>query len=225
MATKYIAHRGFANLQTENTIAAFQFAAKSNAFGIETDVHVTRDGKFVVFHDDNTIRLCGQEYIIEDTDFDCLRGLTITTPVAQIPTLDEYITICKSGNKHAVIELKNPMTRDQIAKLIKEIENKNYLFATTFISFDMNNCLTIREILPHQPVQFITITFEPVVLKQIADKKIDLDIEWTCLSRDRIKQCHDLGIKVNCWTLNDDKIAKHFEKCGIDYITSNNLGV
>jgi glycerophosphoryl diester phosphodiesterase len=90
--TKYIAHRGYALKKTENTFDAFRFSAGTNCFGIETDVHVTKDGEFVVFHDDSTLRLCGEEYIIEQTSLETLRGLRINKEF-QIPTLAEYIEI------------------------------------------------------------------------------------------------------------------------------------
>ena len=224
MKTKYIAHRGFALKKTENTIDAFKFAAGSKCWGIETDIHVTKDGEFVAFHDDSTLRLCGQEHIIEDTNFDKLKHLKIND-THKIPTLGEYLAICKQGRKNAVVELKNPMSNQQIAKLVQEIQKQGYLQDTTFISFDLNNCLVLRGMLPKQAIQFVTITYDESILKQIAGKNIDLDIEWTCLSKERIKYCKALGLKVNCWTLNDERVAKHFEDCGIDFITSNNLGI
>ena len=229
METKYIAHRGFALKRMENTLDAFKYAAESSCYGIETDVHVTKDGEFVVFHDDSTLRLCREEHIIEETNCDRLQELrindTFNNSKVKIPTLKEYLAICKSGKKNAVIELKNPMLKEQIKSLVEQIRKEEYLNSTTFISFDLNNCIVLRDILPCQAIQYITITYEEETLKLIADKKIDLDIEYTCLSKDRIKYCQNLGLKVNCWTLNDPEIAKHFEEAGIDFITSNNLGV
>ena len=52
---KIIAHRGVSGLERENTCAAFIAAGNRSYYGIETDVHVTKDGKFIVFHDDSII--------------------------------------------------------------------------------------------------------------------------------------------------------------------------
>ena len=46
-----IAHRGAARTAPENTIEAFGRAMELGADGIETDVCVTKDGRFVVWHD------------------------------------------------------------------------------------------------------------------------------------------------------------------------------
>ena len=49
MITHYI-HRGLAKKNfKENTIPAFKYSFKKN-YGIETDLHVTKDNRFVCFH-------------------------------------------------------------------------------------------------------------------------------------------------------------------------------
>ena len=47
MSTKMIAHRGLSGMETENTSAAFEAACECSYYGIETDVHVTKDGKYI----------------------------------------------------------------------------------------------------------------------------------------------------------------------------------
>ncbi|MDO9125933.1 MAG: glycerophosphodiester phosphodiesterase family protein, partial [Parvibaculum sp.] len=48
-----VAHRGGAGLWPENTMAAFERAIGAGADGIELDVHLTRDGKLAVHHDES----------------------------------------------------------------------------------------------------------------------------------------------------------------------------
>lgn len=48
-----VAHRGGAGLWPENTMAAFARAIAAGADGIELDVHLSRDGKLVVHHDES----------------------------------------------------------------------------------------------------------------------------------------------------------------------------
>ena len=63
---RMIAHRGVSGLERENTNAAFVAASNRSYFGIETDVHVTRDGKFIIHHDDNIKRMTGVDAVIEE---------------------------------------------------------------------------------------------------------------------------------------------------------------
>ena len=69
-STLMVAHRGLSGIEKENTMPAFVAAGNRSFFGIETDVHRTADGQFVVIHDDSTKRVAGVDFIIEETDFD-----------------------------------------------------------------------------------------------------------------------------------------------------------
>jgi len=72
------AHRGLSGIEKENTNSAFVAAGNRSYFGIETDIHMTLDGKVVAFHDDPTGRVCIDNMEVEKTTFDCLRGLKFT---------------------------------------------------------------------------------------------------------------------------------------------------
>ena len=56
-STLLVAHRGLSGIETENTNAAFVAAGNRSYYGIETDIHRTTDGRFVVCHDDNLLRV------------------------------------------------------------------------------------------------------------------------------------------------------------------------
>jgi hypothetical protein len=65
------AHRGLHDIKKgipENSIPAFQAAIEAG-YGIELDVHLTKDGKLVVFHDDDFRRICGEKGKVEETDY------------------------------------------------------------------------------------------------------------------------------------------------------------
>ena len=47
-----LAHRGYAATHPENSLGAFAAALDAGATHIETDVHLSRDGHVVIFHDD-----------------------------------------------------------------------------------------------------------------------------------------------------------------------------
>ena len=64
-----IAHRGSAASHPENTMAAFQDAVDLGYGYIETDVHATRDGVLVAFHDDRLDRVTDQKGRIADLDW------------------------------------------------------------------------------------------------------------------------------------------------------------
>ena len=66
---KVIAHRGLSGIETENTNSAFVAAGNRSYWGIETDVHKTVDGVYVVFHDDNTGRVANKDLVVEEATY------------------------------------------------------------------------------------------------------------------------------------------------------------
>ena len=75
--TALIAHRGLSGIECENTAAAFVAAGNRSYFGIETDVHKTADGKFIIIHDDNTGRVCAENLPVENSNYDVEKILDI----------------------------------------------------------------------------------------------------------------------------------------------------
>ena len=129
---KMIAHRGLSGLEAENTCAAFVAAGnREKYFGIECDIHRTLDGKFVIFHDDNTKRMAKDSMIIEETTFDTLRSLRLGEPRNDLyhradlvmPTLEEYIACSNAGvgtfiGMHAKPEIVEGLKKHNKSNLI-----------------------------------------------------------------------------------------------------------
>jgi len=70
-----VANRGGGLLAPENTFPAFDLAVALGADAVETDIHLTRDGVVVVFHDDETERITGAVGTIEDRTLAEVQGL------------------------------------------------------------------------------------------------------------------------------------------------------
>ena len=240
---KIIAHRGLSAFETENTNAAFIAAGNRSYFGIETDVHVTKDGKFIITHDDNMKRISGVDCVVEETNFDDLRkihlyecnsgvmdgdGTTLkdTTRGDLIPpTLAEYITICKKYDKVAVLELKNSMTKKNVEDIVEIIKDLDYLDGTIFISFFIENLVYIKEIDKNLVCQYLSCKLDdinekmPIVLKY----GMDLDLGYWILTEELVKEYKSTGLKINVWTPANPVDAERLVNWGVDYITSNIL--
>lgn len=228
--TKIIAHRGLSGIEKENTNAAFVAAGNRSYYGIETDVHKTLDGKYVVFHDDTTGRVAIDDMEVEKTTFDCLRNLLLTDidgkkgrSDIRIPTLQEYISICKKYEKVAVLELKNAFKEDEVYEIVDIIKELGYLPNVVFISFCLENLVFLRKKYPEQEAQFLIDNYEPWLLDTLKKHNLDLDIKYTSLNADNMKELHDAGIKVNCWTCDDPAAGENLASLGIEFITSNIL--
>lgn len=225
-----IAHRGLSGIEKENTNAAFIAAGNRSYFGIETDVHKTVDGKFVIIHDDTTGRVAIDDLEVEKSTFETLRKLSLCDiddkkgrADLHIPTLTEYISTCKRYDKIAVLELKNAFTSDEIAAICDEIKGSDYLENVIFISFVFDNLVKLREIIPESEAQFLVDSYSDDLPQLLAKYGFDLDIRYTELNAERIAAVHAVGAKVNCWTCNDKDRGEELCKWGVDFITSNIL--
>ena len=227
---KIIAHRGLSGIETENTNSAFVAAGNRSYWGIETDVHKTVDGVYVVFHDDNTGRVANKDLVVEEATYKELCELTLNDINGKqgrrdliIPILQDYISICKKYNKHAVLELKNEFTYEDVKEIVEIIGSYEYLDDTTFISFDLNNLVSLRQIIPNQKAQYLTSEFSDEILENLKKYKLDLDIVYHSVNIDMMKILKEYNIEVNCWTCNDAEEGEKLVECGVDYITSNIL--
>lgn len=233
--TRMIAHRGVSGLECENTIAAFVAAGNRSYYGIETDVHVTGDGRYIIFHDDDTTRLTGSTLEVEKTDFDTLRRMRLTNPRTGLsradwfmPTVEEYISVCKAYHKIAVLELKNRMTPGQIGGIVRIIRRCGYLGHTVFISFHLENLTDLRSIYPKAHAQYLVgkdavYADLPAFLRMMRENHLDIDIQECLLTPELSATLHENGIKINVWTPDRVEDGRHLIECGVDYITTNIL--
>lgn len=225
-----VAHRGCSGLELENTHAAFVAAGNRSYYGIETDVHQTVDGKYVVIHDDTTARVAIDSLVVEESTYDTLRGLLLKQKDGvkgrtdiRIPSLQEYISICQYYDKIAVLELKNHFEKEKVWEICEIIEEMGYLQNVVFISFDYENLVYLREKYPTQPAQFLDYKAEADLIDRLKAHNLDLDIKHTLLTPELIAACHAENIKVNCWTVDDPADAERLISWGVDFITTNIL--
>ena len=230
---KMIAHRGLSGLEKENTCAAFIAAGNRSYFGIETDVHRTADGKYVVIHDETTERISNGAHNlnVEQLTFDQVKNAympdidgSVNRRDNVIPQLVDYVAICKKYDKVCVLELKNRFEKPYIEEIIDIIKGQDYLQKVIFISFNFENCVDLRSILPDQEIQFLT--SEPItdqIIESLKKYNFNLDAQFKRLDKAIIKKLHTLGITVNCWTVNLPEDGENLVKMGIDYITTNIL--
>lgn len=239
--TRMIAHRGLSGLETENSIPAFVAAANRSYYGIETDVHVTKDHRFVVIHDNTTGRVSEDCIPIETSSYALVRRILLTDrchaagaeeknycPVSDrpdliIPSLAEYIGICKRYGKKCILELKNEFAPEDIRRMIAEIRELNYLEQVVFISFGLSNLICLRELLPEQELYYLTTDYNHLIRNDLKKYGLHLDIHYEKLTKAIVEELHREGIRINCWTCDRKEDALRLIDWGVDYITSNIL--
>lgn len=225
-----VAHRGVSGLERENTCAAFVAAGNRSYFGVETDLYRTIDGHYVLLHDGNLQRVGNDALDVCRSTFDTVRNAVLLDMDGtkdrydlRVPTLLEYIKICKKYEKYCVLELKGDYTEEHIEEMVAIINTQDYLDHVIFISFNYTSLENLRKRYPNQKAQFLCGEISEEFLQKVIDNKFDLDIYFGCLTDDMIKRFHDAGLEVNVWTVDNPETAEQLIERGVDYVTSNIL--
>lgn len=228
--TKMVAHRGVSGLEKENTNAAFIAAGNRSYFGVETDVHKTADGKWAIIHDSDPARVSGLSCVAENVDLATLRSIRLTDIDGShtridlvIPTLEEYIKICKKYEKKCVLEIKSNLSVEDVGEMIKVIEEIDYLDNVIIISFNLQNLLNYRKLYPNNPAQFLCGELTDELWETLIANHLDIDIYFPYVTDELIARAHKAGLLVNCWTVDDPKAGQKLVDMGVDFITSNIL--
>ena len=104
---RFIAHRGLHSIvkdTPENSLKSFLLAA-DYGYAIEIDIHLTRDGEVVVFHDDDLKRMCGVDRKIGDMTLKEIKKCRLMRSGHAIPTLSECLAAV-NGKVPLLIEFK-----------------------------------------------------------------------------------------------------------------------
>ena len=137
LKTVPIAHRGLHDLNNkrwENTLSAFDAAAGAG-FAIECDVHLSADGKAIVFHDGTLDRVTGSKGNIDELTAEQAGKLRVGGTQDYVPTLAQALKLV-DGRVPIVIELKGILGRDD--GLVRAVANDlaEYDGQAAIMSFD-----------------------------------------------------------------------------------------
>ncbi len=235
---KMVAHMGVSGLEKENTHAAFIAAGNRSYYGIETDVHITADGKYICIHDVSTKRVGIDDINVEQCTYETVRNIQLCQRDGQkgrndirIPSFREYIRICRQYEKIAVPELKSDFTKEQIDEIVQIVREEDWLDNTVFIAFGLQNLIYLKELYPQQKAQYLIGNgyFEKggtneALVETLKRYQLDLDIYYKALSPELAQMVHEAGKEINVWTVDTEEEGRTMaEELKVDYITSNIL--
>ena len=229
-----VGHRG-SRWGVENTEEAFINGAKKGYHCLETDVKVTKDGKFVCCHNDD-LTSWGGTLTIASNNLSALQAQKLTqtrggvTYTGYLTTFERYLDICKEYGCIPVIELKwatgiNSNDQSNIPDLIKTIEAKGFR-NNCYIFTSMKNCLTyVKSNYPDMEIMLL-----------VYSENFDGSLSWcktnSChmgtgvgseITKAGVQNYHDAGLLVNAWTINSTSDYKTYGNYGCDFITTDYL--
>lgn len=225
----FIAHRGLSALAPENTAAAFDLAWAHDCDGIELDVQVSRDGQVVVHHDADLKRTARLECTIADEDYAALReydiGSHFDTKFAdqRMSLLDEVLTAMPAG-KLIQVEVKPEVMR--VEKVIAVLHEARQDAKIIVMSFDPDQLSKLHAGLPQLQTLWIVDEDDARDAQLLCERALaagfsGIDVHQAVIDASYVKQVHDAGLLLGCWTVNDPARMHQLASLGVDMIASD----
>ena len=223
MKSKFInyAHRGASHYAPENTMMSFYLGMQMGANGIETDIHVTKDGTAVLFHDDTLLRVTGQPGSVSDYTLEKLQTFLVRKGELcdKIPTFEDFLNHFAFRDITFAIELKQADVYDKTADLIRRfgIEKK-----CVITSFQYAELLKMRSYAPELETGYLTSVVTDELLTDMQKNGIrELCPKADQITKEKVDTWHGLGFRVRAWGVADEELMRNAYDCGIDGMTVN----
>lgn len=220
--TQIIAHRGYWKTDgaAQNSIAALLKADSIGCYGSEFDVWLTADDKLVVNHDP-VFKLKSMEHSTATN----LTSLKLDNG-EYLPTLQQYLKAALHTKVQLILELKKlsspereTLAVEKIVAMVKKFGLENRM---EYITFSLHATKEFIRLAPAgTPVFYLDGKLTPKELKEIGCAGPDYHLNEFRRHPEWIKECHDLGMKVNVWTVNKEKDMKWLIEKKVDFITTN----
>lgn len=169
-----IAHRGASYHAPESTREAYLLAIEMGADYLEADLQRTKDGKIIVFHDDDLLRTTDAHEIFTDKNDILVKNFSYEELVQldvgswfneayperakaeykglKIITLEELVDIAKNGGVGIYLETKSADNYPGIEKeIVSILEEKDFLEKVIFQSFSLDSLREFKQLKPEIP--------------------------------------------------------------------------
>lgn len=243
---RVVAHRGDSKHFPENTLPAFLSAVKMGIDIIETDVHITKDGVIVIWHDNTLERNTDGSGRVEDhTFFELLKfdaGYTFskdggkTFPFRKkdirLSTLDEVLTKCPNQRFNIDLKTKQSGIVEEFIKIIRKHKAENRICCA---SFHLSNLKAIRKLAPDILTSITTSEVLCILIKKklhilpktlAKGRKIIFQVpveQWgiKVITPSFIKMMHDRNATIMVWTINEELEMRRLFKMGVDSVMTD----
>lgn len=210
------AHRGEQSEATENTLKAFADAIALGVDMIETDLHITRDGRIVLYHN-STIADGNKKHNISSLSYDEIQKIELIDPKRNeritVPELSELLSIAKD-KCFLNIEVKRNANIDNalyIDTIFNYISKYSDFSQCIFASFDYEILAQCRSVNPEVFIAGIRIPTQPLTPKELLDM-IGIDAYITSLStlnKEISRETKEHGIVLGAYSIDT---KEHFDK-------------
>ena len=235
-----IAHRGYSARAPENTLAAIRRAVDAGADAVEFDLHFTADREPVLFHDFTLERTSSGRGRLDALALDALRafdtGAWFDDSFAgeRIATFAEALELLAAHRfpdgpiRRVYPEIKGWRDDDDAGRVVADLRATGWLESACVISLDWD---VLERVRTHDAAVQLGLVFDDdrlfdeAVVLALDDGRTLLDPDHRLLLArpERAAQCHDAGVDLACWTVNDAVAARRLVEMEVTRLTTNEV--
>lgn len=223
------AHRGYSAKAPENTMAAFELALEVGAGGLELDVHLTKDGKIVVIHDETVDRTTNGTGRVDGFTLTELQKLDAGSWFSpdfageKIPTLRQLLDIVKDKDIVLNIETKTGLGFEQLNETMAELLDQYDLWEKTIISsFNHYSLAHLINIRPHvkTAILYNAALVNPWVYAKSIGATVLHPYHKTIIP-EIVTAAQQNGMMVNVWTVDKEVDVERMKQAKVNGIITN----
>ena len=221
---KGINHRGFCLDAPENTLESYRLSRLKGFKFVETDIRFTADGKAVLLHDSTIDRTSNGHGEIKDITFEEVRSYDFGSWKsseylgAQIPTLEEFLSLCVDIGLEPNLELKAG-SKEQIANVVDMVERFGLSDKVTYISFSINLLKIVLNCYPQARVGYLRNTIDDKVISNalsLCTTENYVYIGSSTYCEEAVSLCRSALIPLSVWVIDSKALILALP----DYVSS-----
>ena len=222
-----VAHRGDSVYAPENTMPAFELAIEEGVDCIELDIHQTKDGVIMISHDDNLLRVSGEDVCVHELTYDEAVKLDVGSYFSpsfkglHLSTLEELLDKVAPTDVNLQIEIKPTGYENHLEEqLLDLLIEKGMHDRVTVICLKSEPLIRLKELDPTINTAFcMFIAGQSIENIEFSD---DFSIEETNATAELISNIHAAGKKCYVWTINSEENLQSLIDMGVDGIVTDN---
>ena len=227
---KIYAHRGASVCAGKTRFARLRWRGYG-ADGMELDVQISKDGRLVVFHDDELSRLTGFTGSVADYTYAELCRMPVIHAVDATerdvaPLLEDVLALLRERGLSVNIELKNSRAAFPALeeKTLEAVEKAGMREKTIYSSFNHYSLLKVRRLDPNSVCGLLydAMLYQPWdYARQLGVQALHPHFSEPTFVTGEVEAAHRLGLSVNVWTVNEEADLRRMAEMNCDGIISN----
>jgi glycerophosphoryl diester phosphodiesterase len=234
-----LAHRGGAlyapNIGLENTMTAFGNAVAMGYTHVETDVHLTRDGRLVAFHDRRLDRVSDAQGLIRELSWSQVAHATLGDD-EHVPLLTDVLDAWPDLNLN--IDLKAPGTAAPLWHLIEERGLHDQVCVGSFSQRNISQFRRLSQgtvataaaeagtaLARFGPEWLTSLLRTPADVFQVPATIPLRGRSMPVVTRGLVDVAHRHGKQVHVWTIDDPDEMRRLLDLGVDGLVSDRIDI